>query len=203
MKNLVCNLQVSGLDRTGKTTFLRDTLGFGNRVIHFGAPMFPMSPVATYHALIQVMEEISAWPGKRDCLNSFTVFDRGLLELYAYDAIRRTRTLTVSLFQEFHAQFREIIRPSRAVYLVGLTPIEDSEAEDELDVVLGQFRDVLRERFVTAGKYLRLWGDEVHFFEDFRDPQAAEIVRNLFLEHKTVGIGNTIVDGKIQLGTAT
>lgn len=203
MKNLVCNLQVSGLDRTGKTTFLRDTLGFGNRVTHFSAPMYTRNPIATYHALIQVMEEISAWPGKRDCLNSFTVFDRGLLEVFAYDAIRRTRTLTVSLFKEFHDQFREIICPSRSVYLIGLTPIDHAEPEDDLDVVCERFRDALRERFVTAGEYLRSWGDEVHFFDDFRDPQAAKIVRNLFLEYKTVGIGNTIVDGKIHLGTAT
>lgn len=201
-QRLISNIQVSGLDRTGKTTLLRETLGFGNRVHHFPQPMLLRSPVATYHSLIQVMEEITAFPAKRDCLNSLTIWDRGLIDPFVYDAVRTRPTITIDLWKEFVDQFLAALMPTRPVFMIFHEPFRGVDAKDEEDATMTPFEGVIRERFLAAADYLTLWGCEVHVIPNAADARAVSILHDHFLHGETIGIGHQVEGTRIILGKA-
>lgn len=197
---LISNIQVSGLDRTGKTTFLRETMGFGSRVHHFPQPMAIQSPVATYHSLTQVLEEITAFPAKRDCLNSLTIWDRGLIEPFVYDCVRRFQTMTIGLWKEYFDQFKLALGKTRSIYFITTKPLAGVEPKDEQDRQYATFENRLRDRFLAAADYLTLWGEEVHVVDNFASPTAHDILLSKFHKHEVIGLGHRIEQGKVILG---
>lgn len=202
MTKKISLIQVSGPDRTGKTTFLNKTLGFGSKVAHFPKPMLHKTPVGTIHSMSQVLEELHGFPAQRDWLNDFQVWDRGLIDPWVYDATRG------GLFGE--AQFKACYDASvqllgdhaSQVFLISTDSLPNP-AKDEEDIYYRSktLAPMIRDRYLTAAKLLRTWGAEVYVFRDFTVPEAAILVRDLFKNEHVNGLTHEINDdGTIKLG---
>lgn len=146
------------------------------------------------------MEEITAFPAKRDCLNSLTIWDRGLVEPFVYDCVRTSQTMTLPLWYEYHKRFQEALGKTRSIYFIALHPFANVDAKDEQDKEYQAFEETIRQRFLTAAEYLTIWGDEVHIIDNFQDPVPGNILRSYFTNHQVIGINHRIENGRVILG---
>lgn len=193
-------IQVSGLDRTGKSTFLGKTMGFGPKVVHFPKPMLHRTPVGTIHSMVQVLEEYHGYPATRDWANDFQVWDRGLIEPWVYDGTR-SGLFSMAQFKACYDASLELLGDhSRQVFMIATEPITTA-AKDAEDILYQEQQAMIKDRYMTAAKFLRAWGAEVYLFRNFTGQAPAILIRDFFRQEQVNGISHEINDdGTIKLG---
>lgn len=186
-------IQCSGMPHTGKTAFLES---LGTPFHHFGPPMHADTAVGTYHALTQVMEEYTCWPAMADWNNRWAFWDRGLIEPYAHDVMRRRQTLRTSVWMTFYEQSVADLGDCTQVFIVAMQP-DSKQTEGEYktrSVTLGQ-------RYEHAISTLEKAGAEVYVVDRFDTGAALEIVKGIVSAGRLSGFGHRLdQDGVIHFG---
>jgi len=192
-KKLISLVQFSGPAAKGRIQ-LMSKLGLLDQIMRFRVPMFPRTPLGTYHYLTQILEEYTAWPAKRDWLNTFSIWVDGLVDCKARDILRGS-TFSDHLFRLAYEQTIQILDSTRQIFFVSL---ERKRIPQDAGVVSRYAK--LREEYQRVADLLVEWGADVYVCESFEETWVAEKIRWLVRKQHITGYGHEISDGRIGIG---
>lgn len=130
----------------------------------------PNKFVASFSSASEVIVQLTGHPAHKDWNNNFEVWDRGLLDCYAYDITREgTNHFRFTILQNYHHAMQEYMGDDvRILYIVVLNPISE-ETKDERDAIYLKNRKKIIERYEFGASTLASAGAKVIVLDNIID----------------------------------